>query len=688
MSFPHVTSSLRRLLRKSVIATAATLTFWLLPGHADETTDNRYSITPVPSWVVPIEPATARLDIDAIGGQRHLLVDRQYRDDGNTVAFHQHFVTEISGLAGLSDNSKLSISYDPNYQRLELHSAAVIRDDVIIEQIHRARIEIARTEERSESDLLSGEVTALVVIPDVRVGDQVAVRYTIIGKNPVFENLHHSTWRVRWGVPVERSVLNISVPESMTLMHTPRPEATFTEETTNQLRTLTWLWNALDSTKAERNTTDWHPSPDRLDITAYKSWQQVADWGAKLFDNHSNESDAYQKLSQSIRDTASEKGISVAIAMAIDHVQQDIRYYGVEVGVNSHRPHSPDEVVSNRYGDCKDKALLLVSLLKDLNVDAWPILVSMRSRRGIIDRLPSPGVFDHVVVGIEHEGITYWVDATDNRQSGLLAHRGQPEYGAGLILGKAGESLLERKAAAPELPTSSVTDKLYLSSFGGPVDFVTSTTFRGVEANRFRRELDESGRDRLSDNYQAYYEDLYGKLQSLDAVEISEDELTNTITATASYRLNEFWNIDTRSKSAEFDAYAIQVSSRLDELPDVGNSRKAPLPVYGPTKVEHRIQFFPNIASPNRPLEESRFGINGFDYQDIEYTLGDSFVFESQLEISTDELAPDQINSYNKFRERVLRRAQTGRYFNTIIEDDIALGSATGKLLTDLGELK
>jgi len=539
---------------------------------ANETSESRYSITSIPGWVSPVESdKQTPSDVDAVGGKRYLLFDRQHYNDGNTIAYHRHEISKVVGQAGLSEASNLSISFDPSYERLELHTATVKREGRDSDRLSQARIEIARTENQNQESLLFGRVTALVVLPDIRVGDQLETRYTIYGRNPVFENRHHSNWRVRWGVPIERSVLRVTVPDHMQLTRTER--------------------NDVEPVESINKIAD----PDQMQLTAYRNWQEVAAWGARLFKGHSANGRAYSELTQSVQQVADEQGLQAAMAMAIDHVQTSIRYYGVEVGENSHRPHAPDEVLRNGYGDCKDKTLLLVSLLNDLGVDAWPILVSSRIRKGIVDHLPSPGVFDHVVVLVEHEGKQYWVDATDNSQSGLLAFRGQPEYGAGLVLGKSNESIITRIAPTPELASTSIHDQFYLSSMGGPVDLLTTTTYREQNANWFRQE----------------------------AMEITHDDRQNTITVKESYRLSEFWEIDKRSREAEFDTYAINVRNKLSDFAEVKKNRKAPLQVLGPLRATHKMQFFPNVASTERALEELSFDFAGFEYRDSEYVLGD-----------------------------------------------------------------
>lgn len=648
-----------------------------------------YDITPVPGWVKLIEAAEPNSDMDIVGGERHLLLDRQYYDDGETMARHYHYVTEVAGQAGLSDNSKLSITFDPGYQRLELHSAQIMRNGRTSDRLQVARIDIARTEDESDSDLLNGDVTALVVLPDVRVGDIVKVRYSVFGRNPVFGAPHHSRWRMAWGVPVERASVRITVPQSMKLKYGPEPEKTlFTERLNAGLRTLHWTRDGIESVEVEEKTPGWVARSYLLDVTAYSTWQEVAKWGSSLFRGHASSGANYQRLSRAIQRVKDVEGIDAAIAMAIDHVQKNIRYYGLELGENSHRPHSPDEVLANGYGDCKDKALLLIALLDDLDVDAWPLLVSTRLKQGVARRLPSPGLFNHVVVLVEHNGQQHWVDATDSSQEGLLGLRGQPEYGAGLVLGKPGDAIITRKAILPAKPNLSVHDQFHFSSMGGPVDMTNTRVLRGQYANWFRSSLDRSSKRRMQEWTDERIENVYGVYERLDDMTVVEDKLHNQFTVSTGYRLTKFWDINTRRNTAEFDAYATSIYDQLDEFEFAARDRRAPVSTPGPLWIEHRVQFYPNMASPERSLEESSFETAAYAYQDSEYVLGNSLVFDTELKINRGSLKAEDLPAYRKFRERVRRNASIGRYMTSVKKAQFKIGTQTAELLEELGAIQ
>ena len=80
-------------------------------------------------------------------------------------------------------------------------------------------------------------------------------------------------------------------------------------------------------------------------------------------------------------------------------MQQQIRYVGIEIGIGNLRPHSAAEVFQNRYGDCKDKATLMVAMLDAVGVRATWVWVD--HRRGFITPEAPSASGDHMIMAIE-----------------------------------------------------------------------------------------------------------------------------------------------------------------------------------------------------------------------------------------------------------------------------------------------
>jgi hypothetical protein len=79
--------------------------------------------------------------------------------------------------------------------------------------------------------------------------------------------------------------------------------------------------------------------------------------------------------------------------------QRDVRYIAVEIGIGGYQPHAAGDIFKNRFGDCKDKATLLRTMLKEVGIDARYVLV--HATRGATDpAYPSMDAFNHVIVAI------------------------------------------------------------------------------------------------------------------------------------------------------------------------------------------------------------------------------------------------------------------------------------------------
>jgi transglutaminase-like putative cysteine protease len=68
------------------------------------------------------------------------------------------------------------------------------------------------------------------------------------------------------------------------------------------------------------------------------------------------------------------------------------------LGLSRYAPHSAEDVLANRYGDCKDKRTLFAALLESVGVHAYPVLLSSKFK--IDPDFPSPSLFDHVITAI------------------------------------------------------------------------------------------------------------------------------------------------------------------------------------------------------------------------------------------------------------------------------------------------
>ena len=183
-----------------------------------------------------------------------------------------------------------------------------------------------------------------------------------------------------------------------------------------------------------------------------------------------------------------------------------------------------------KYGDCKDKTVMLVALLNQLGVTAYPALVSTDLNSGFEKMLPSPGVFDHVIVGIKYDDKYYFVDPTKSAQRGSLKSMSLLPYEKVLII----DSQLEQGIV--EIPQHRYDHRIHIeeefkwSTMSEPASYLISSTYYGVEADRIRSWYKVNSESVIQDNYFNFYKKVYPTLKINDGIDISDDEELNIVT--------------------------------------------------------------------------------------------------------------------------------------------------------------
>jgi hypothetical protein len=94
-----------------------------------------------------------------------------------------------------------------------------------------------------------------------------------------------------------------------------------------------------------------------------------------------------------------------------EFVCRDIRYVAVEYGQSGYEPHQANDILLNRYGDCKDKATLLTAMMRQAGLKAYPVLIPTRDVYAISKDFPEVN-FNHAIAAVELEGKFIFMDGT------------------------------------------------------------------------------------------------------------------------------------------------------------------------------------------------------------------------------------------------------------------------------------
>ncbi len=139
------------------------------------------------------------------------------------------------------------------------------------------------------------------------------------------------------------------------------------------------------------------PSGGRA-LNGFATWDDMGKWYGNL---SSDRTDSSAPIKQEVDNLTASRKTSLQKMQAIaDFVQRDIRYVGIELGIGGLQPHPASEVFLHRYGDCKDKATLMRSMLREIGVDSYYVLI--HAGRGSVTRdMPAHNGFNHAITAIK-----------------------------------------------------------------------------------------------------------------------------------------------------------------------------------------------------------------------------------------------------------------------------------------------
>jgi len=138
--------------------------------------------------------------------------------------------------------------------------------------------------------------------------------------------------------------------------------------------------------------------PGAAQRRGFLTWQDMGNWAAGLADGRRTVSPEISRKVAEI--TAGKSTVQQKMNGVAAFLQKDIRYVAIEIGIGGWQPHSAGEVFNYKYGDCKDKATLMSTMLKEFGVDSYYLFIN--TERGAVGPdTPPERVFDHAILAIK-----------------------------------------------------------------------------------------------------------------------------------------------------------------------------------------------------------------------------------------------------------------------------------------------
>jgi|GEM_PF-397540 len=505
----------------------------------------------IPDWV-DMQPTTRpnTVPVEQLSnGLYYLMVDHQLmvKHAVSNQEFN-HYSYSLESEAGLENGAQIYLDYDPAYQQLQLHQLDVVRKGQRVSRIESADIQLIQRETDLDRLIYNGEKTLSIVLDDMRVGDIVDYSYSIIGENPVYDDHFMASFRLNWDVPVAE--VNIAVnwqkPGELFWSFSGESEALDQSATPKGKRYGIQLKN-VEPYIGDGEEPSWFLPYRRLHFSEFSSWADVVNWGLPLYNSALQAHPDIDALAKKIQSSHKQKYRQLAAALAF--VQSDIRYLGIEMGENSHKPSLAVDTLSRRYGDCKDKVVLLNALLAALDIDAYPALVHTRLK-GSIQRLqPTANAFNHVISYVQVNNKVYWLDPTRQYQLGSPSDIFQKNYKQALVL-KVGNTAL-----TPINTDNSFSLKRVEESFDlrlaneEPASYSINTVFQGLYAENEWSYQQGDSTAAIEKNYLNYYREFYPGIAGAKPPASHVDEQKAQVKTDEHYQIADFWQVgDSGSK--------------------------------------------------------------------------------------------------------------------------------------------
>lgn len=644
------------------------------PALANTAATPSYRVQPTPDWVLP-QAYTVR----AVPGAQttaFLLRDTQLRLHPVMSRYHRMVLTPVSA-AAVGEASSLSLEYNPAFETVQLHGIQVHRGTDRRDVTRDVKSRTLQRERSLESGIHDGLISVVFILEDIRAGDVIDFSYSIHGANPIFAGRRAGFVSVDGSIPIASRHVRILGSKARPLqLKLFNDSAELAQRTVGEWQEYRWQGNDLPAFEMDEGMPEWYAPYRWLSYSEYAGWKDVVAWAMPLYQRAVRTDPAIQALAKKLRKESANDAEFIGHALAF--VQNEIRYMGLSLGDNSHRPYPADEVLRRRFGDCKDKTVLLIELLGSEGIKAYPALVSTSRGKGIGGELASHGVFDHVIVMLERGGRHYWLDGTRQYQAGSLDELGMSDYGLALPVKAGSDGLVAMYEEAEPSYIVDVVERIEASDFEGPVTLTVETRYRRNAADLQRYRYANQPVAQIARSYLDFYRQRYDDVRQDAMPEYHDDRAGNEVVIRERYTIGEYW------KKSENGLHApVRLTAFYGMVPAPQQiTRTSPYAVPARRRISSTFHLkmplkVPLKASPDMLQLEHP----AFVYRGQESYVNQVYSYRSRLETRKDAVTATEIKGFSD----TLRKAEKEWTFSIGIPASQGVGwSAIRKLKEQL----
>jgi len=516
----------------------------LVLGFGGELRAAKVPVSGAPVWAqkIPVKLSTQVKPQEVSAGYHTLLRDTQY--DLATQTEYQHQAYVVFSEDGLQEISEIRVDYDPKYQKLAFHSVRIWRDGKTIDKTASAAYKVIQREKELEKHIYNEKLTAVIILEDVRVNDVLEYSFSRQGSNPIFNNKFCNTYYLQSYDPIDELFISVrSTPQHPLYIKSENTQVKPTTQTIGDKQVFTWHLKNLPAFPTDSDLPSWYDPYPCVHLSEFKSWGEIVAWAQPLFEVKETSAALTAEVNRIKKEHGSHEG---RLGAAVRFVQDKIRYLGMENGISGYKPFPPAQIIKQRFGDCKDKSLLLVTMLRQMDMAAYPALVNTGYQDQVKNWQPTFYAFNHCIVVAEIMGRQIWIDPTISLQRGLPDSISTPDYKEALVLKKGNEHFTRIKV--PQNSKIKVTESFTFKEVGGPATMHVETDYFGYEADMQRSRFAANTIKQIEKDYLNYYANQFPAIALAQELTFTDNEEENLFTTIEEYTIEDLWTQDEKAQ--------------------------------------------------------------------------------------------------------------------------------------------
>ena len=411
-----------------------------------------------------------------------------YQKDGTSVTWDDTCVKILTD-KGVRNNRSLGAGYNISYAKAFFSTIEIIKPDgrIIPIDIEKNSKEMVSSGQMDSNIYNPNSKTLRVGVPGLEVGDILHYIKCTQVYNSRMPGLFCYTDLFEYSSPIMNYTVKIDGPADHPLRSIALKAeipGTVTHEKTEENGRIFYKWTVKDVPRmfSEPNMPSLSRVVQRLGVSTAGSWKEVSQWFWKINAQHFIDApEIIAKVKELCKDAKTEDQKIQAI---FKFVSQEIRYMGItlEKDAPGYEPHDITLTFNNRHGVCRDKAGLLVAMLRMADIDAFPVLIDTGPLKDA--EIPIP-YFNHAITAVKRKsnGEYIFMDSTNETTKELfpayLCHRsiiiGTPE----------GEDLRVTPITPAEKNMMEITTNLYIDD-KGDLTGESFFKFNGYNDNSYR----------------------------------------------------------------------------------------------------------------------------------------------------------------------------------------------------------